>query len=318
MAALQNINLSIGKGQVFGIIGTSGAGKSTLIKILTSLEEPTEGEIWIAGEEITSYTKKTLRVARKKTGVIFQHFNLFSSRTVLENVTYPLEIQGVALQEREKRAHEVLSFVGLAGKESDYPSALSGGQKQRVAIARALASNPEVLFCDEATSALDPQTTSQILSLLAELNKRLGITIVMITHQMQVIKEICTHMAVLEKGEIVEQGSVADLFALPQHPTTKRFLHNVIHDVPLKFIPKDKNIEVLRLCFRGEKSHEPIISQISKRFDVEINILLGAIDSLATETIGNLVIELIGPLAERQKARGYLEQKGIIISEVFL
>lgn len=306
--ALRDISLEITKGEIFGIIGMSGAGKSTLIRCLTGLDRPTSGRVWVDGEEITLCAKKDLCSARKKIGMIFQHFNLFSARTALKNVLYPLEIAGTP---DKKRAEELLRLVGLGGKEHVYPSQLSGGEKQRVAIARALAANPAVLLCDEATSALDPRTTQTILDLLKELNRSLGLTILLITHQMEVIKQVCTQVAVLEHGEIVEEGSVEDLFAHPTHATTRRFLQSIAHDIPAHLFPKEKDRELLHLSFKGESAKEPIISQMVKRCNVDVNILLGAIDCLQRATVGNLIIELSGIGEERRKARAYLEDAGV-------
>ncbi len=306
--ALKDISLEVPKGEIFGIIGMSGAGKSTLIRCLTAIDRPTSGKVWIEGEEITLCTKKQLCCARKKIGMIFQHFNLFSSRTALENVLFPLEIAGAADKER---ARELLHLVGLEGKENVYPSQLSGGEKQRVAIARALAANPSVLLCDEAPSALDPLTTQNILELIQELNRTLGLTILMITHQMEVIKQICTQVAVLEHGEIVEKGPVEELFAHPTHPTTKRFLQNITHDIPEHLLPKEKDKELVHLSFKGESAKEPIISQMIRHCDVDVNILLGGIDRLQTATVGNLIVELSGVGEERRKARAYWEKAGV-------
>lgn len=314
--ALNGINFSVKKGEIFGLIGMSGAGKSTLIRCLTCLEHPTEGRIFLGGCDLVSLSNSKLRAARKKIGMIFQHFNLFSARTALENVSYPLEIEKIKPQIRKKRALELLALVGLKGKESLYPSQLSGGEKQRVAIARALANAPEVLLSDEATSALDPRTTDTILELLSKLNHELGLTIVMITHEMKVIKQICTHVAVLEHGEIVESGSVADVFATPRHLTTRHFLLNLVHDIPKHFLPSRKDAELLRLTFRKKEAGRPIISQLVKNYQVDVNILLGGIDMLKTETIGHLIIELSGPVEERIRARLFLEEQGVHCEEV--
>lgn len=313
--ALKEIDLSIKKGEIFGIIGMSGAGKSTLIRCLTCLEKPTEGRICIGGEELTSLSSSELRQARKKIGMIFQHFNLFSSRTALENVMYPLEIDQVPLEERKARALELLNLVGLKGKESAYPSQLSGGEKQRVAIARALARNPAVLFCDEATSALDPRTTYAILELLEKLNATLGLTLVLITHAMEVVKQICTRVAVLEHGEVVEEGAIADLFSSPKHPTTRRFLQGLSHDTSEKFVTKGDK-ELLRLFFRGASARKPIISRLIREHEVEVNILSGGIDTLKTETVGSLVVELSGALEERNQARSFLKTHGVHYDEL--
>lgn len=312
--ALKEINLLVKRGEVFGIIGMSGAGKTTLMRCLTALERPSEGSVTVSGEEITSLTGFNLRRARKKIGMIFQHFNLFSSRTVLDNVAYPLELDGVSLEKRTARARELLALVGLAAKERNYPAQLSGGEKQRVAIARALANEPDILLCDEATSALDPRTTHAILELLAELNERLGLSILLITHEMEVIKQICTHVAVLEHGEVVEQGTVEELFVKPRHPTTERFLRNIVHEFPP--ILKKENAVLLRLSFTKGTARQPIISRLVREHDVEVNILLGGIDVLKTETIGNLVVELSGNVEERSRARVFLESQGVLCDEL--
>lgn len=312
--ALKEIHLLVKKGDVFGIIGMSGAGKTTLMRCLTALERPTEGGVFISGEEITALSGPPLRRARKKIGMIFQHFNLFSSRTVLDNIAYPLELEGVSREQRIERSRELLALVGLAAKESAYPAQLSGGEKQRVAIARALVNNPDVLLCDEATSALDPRTTHAILELLSKLNERLGLTIILITHEMEVIKQICTHVAVLEHGEVVEQGPVEELFARPKHPTTQRFLQNMIHEFPEHL--KKENALLLRLSFTKGTAQQPIISRMLRQHAVEVNILLGGIDVLKTETIGNLIVELSGDPDERSRARSFLEAQGVVCDEL--
>lgn len=316
--ALDGINFSVKKGDVFGLIGMSGAGKSTLIRCLTFLETPTEGNVVIGGDNLVGLSEAELRKARKKMGMIFQHFNLFSSRTALQNVTYPLEIDNVDKEERKKRALELLNLVGLKGKERLYPSQLSGGEKQRVAIARALATQPDLLLSDESTSALDPRTTDAILELLSKLNKELGLTILMITHEMEVIKKICTHVAVLEHGKIIESGPVEDVFVSPQHVTTRQFLLNLVHDIPKQFLPSKKNSELLRLTFKQEEARKPLISQLVKTHGVDVNILLGGIDRLRTETVGHLVVELSGSIEERMQARLYLEKHGVHCEEIIV
>lgn len=309
--ALKGINLTIEKGEIFGIIGMSGAGKSTLIRCLACLEKPTEGEVFLKGEKISALSAGELRKARKNMGMIFQHFNLFSSRTALENCVYPLEIRGISAPERMERGKELLDLVGLKGKGGCYPLQLSGGERQRVAIARALAGKPSVLLCDEATSSLDPRSTNAILDLLAQLNQKLGLTIVLITHEMEVIKQICSHLAVLEYGEIVEQGSTADLFATPRHPTTKRFLQSVTHSIPEHLLPRKEGQELLRLTFTGKSAKEPVISRLIREHGVEVNILFGGIDVLKTGTVGSLVVTLAGTLSETERARQFLEKAGV-------
>lgn len=248
--ALKDINLSIGEGEIFGIIGLSGAGKSTLVRCINRLEEPTSGKVVVNGEEITAMNEEQLRKARQNIGMIFQHFNLLSSRTVYDNIAFPLEIQGMDKAAIKKKVEPLLDLVGLKDRADHYPSQLSGGQKQRVGIARALASNPKVLLSDEATSALDPQTTESILTLLRDINKRLHITIVMITHQMNVVKEVCDKVAVIENGEIIEQGAMVDLFTNPQKRTTKEFVASVQHNDLPEVVKKTGHTRYL--CPRGQ------------------------------------------------------------------
>lgn len=297
--ALNNINLSISQGAIFGIIGKSGAGKSTLMRCLIGLEKPSQGSINFP--------------TGKNFGMIFQHFHLFSARTALENVIFPLEIKGVSKKLALKRGEDLLELVGLGAKKNIYPLKLSGGEKQRLAIARALAPEPSILFSDESTSALDPTTKSSILTLLSDLNKSMGLTIVLITHEMEVIREICTDIAVLEKGEVVEQGKVEDVFSQPKHLITKRFLYSLLHeDIPAHlFDSLNKDRELLRLYFRGNLAREPIISRLIKGFDIEVNILLGGLDKLSSTIVGNLLVSIEGSLGEREKAKFFLKEQGI-------
>lgn len=290
--ALKEIDFEVKKGEIFGIVGSSGAGKSTLMRCLTGLEVPDQGSITFDGKDLF----QDLRSARLQMGKVFQHFNLLSSRNALENVCFPLEISGRF--DGGRRAFELLELVGLKDKAHHYPATLSGGEKQRVAIARALANSPKVLFSDEATSALDPKTTQTILELLLKINRELGLTIVMITHQMEVIKQVCSKVAVLDHGQIVESGDVSDLFATPKHPMTKRLLQGVSHE----FLPQGKNL--YRLTFKGKATGEPIISKLIKQHDIEVNILLGGIDALQTGIVGNLVVEITGQ--DLQKALDFL------------
>jgi D-methionine transport system ATP-binding protein len=314
--ALKEVDLRIKRGEIFGIIGTSGAGKSTLIRCLTFLERPTSGQIFFKDTELTGLSRKELREVRKNFGMIFQHFNLFSARNALENVAFPLELDLQPQKQRLQRAHELIERVGLKGKEKLYPSQLSGGEKQRVAIARALARSPDVLLCDEATSALDPPTTYSILELLSRLNNELGLTIILITHDMEVIKQICTHVAVLEQGRIVEEGKTLDLFSMPRHSLTKRLLQNLTHSLPDCFAKKEENTEMVRLFFTGESASRPVISQLIREHAVEVNILLGGIDVLKSGVVGNLVVTLSGSLEERLKAYQFMEQQGVICERV--
>lgn len=290
--ALKEINLVIEKGDIFGLIGKSGAGKSTLIRLMAGLLKPSSGKIVFNGQKL---------------GMIFQHFDLLSSRTVAENVGFPLEIAGCYSNER---VDELLKLVGLSHKKDVYPSYLSGGEKQRVGIARALAHHPDILLCDEATSALDPAMTKEILDLLIHLNQTLGLTIFLITHEMGVIRRICNKVAIMEQGEIVEQGAVADVFFQPKHPTTRAFLQESPHELPdVYFQPTSPFQKLLRLSFKGQAAGEPVIARLVQNFGVEVNILRGWIDQFQTTTIGNLVIELKG--RNMEAALNYLSEQSI-------
>jgi len=311
ITALKNINLEINDGEIFGIMGLSGAGKSSLIRCINRLEEPTEGTIEINGQDIMSLNNKELREMRKKIGMIFQHFNLLSNKTVYENIAFPMEISGVSKDVIDKRIKELLDMVGLADKKDSYPSQLSGGQKQRVGIARALANGPTLLLSDEATSALDPQTTSQILSLLKEINKRLNLTIIVITHQMDVIKEICDRVAVLNAGELVEVGNVVDIFSQPSSQITKKFV-GIEEGMPDSIIDYDRGM-VVKVLFIGKSAREPVISHLIKTFDVDVNILSGNIQHIHGETIGNLVIGLEGQADKINNAVEWLKNQGLKI-----
>ena len=271
--ALRDVSLQIEKGDVYGIIGLSGAGKSTLIRCLAKLVTTSSGRILFHDQDIALMDKSTLRSFRKNIGMIFQHFNLLSSRTVEGNIAYPLEIAGVPQDEQNKRIDELLEIVGLHEKKEAYPAQLSGGEKQRVGIARALANHPEVLLCDEATSALDPKTTKEILDLLNSINKNLNVTIVLITHEMEVIKRVCNKVAVIDKGAIVEKGLVSDVFWDPKHSITKHFLQSSSHDLPEDLFREfSDRRKLLRLRFKDKAAGEPIISHIVKVFHVDANM----------------------------------------------
>ncbi len=312
VSALKEIYLTIGRGDVYGIIGLSGAGKSTLIRCLARLVIPTSGKILFQGNDLGAMQKHELRDFRKKMGMIFQHFNLLNSRSVAGNIAYPMEIAGASKEEQNKRIDELLELVGLTEKKDAYPSQLSGGEKQRVGIARALANQPDVLLCDEATSALDPKTTKEILRLLKSIHRHLGVTIVLITHEMEVIKQICNKVAVIEKGEIVEKGLVIDVFSEPQHPTTKNFLEKSSHELPPEFLKElPPNRKLLRLRFKGKAAGEPIISELVRKFDVDANILLGWIDRLHTLFLGTLIIELNGAPERIAQALNYLQEQSV-------
>ncbi|MEI8366278.1 MAG: ATP-binding cassette domain-containing protein [Parachlamydiaceae bacterium] len=317
LTALKDVTLSIEKGDVFGIIGLSGAGKSTLIRALAGLVIPTSGKIRFHGVDIVSMTKEERRFFRQKVGMVFQHFNLLTSRSVAENIAYPMEVANVPTEKQNQRVDELLGFVDLFEKKHEYISRLSGGQKQRVGIARALANRPEVLLCDEATSALDPKTTREILALLKGVNQKFGVTIILITHEMEVIKQICHKVAVMDQGKIVECGSVADVFADPQHLITKKLLHRTTDDIPRAFLrPSTATRKVLRLTFKGELADKPVISEVVKRFDVDVNILLGWIDRLQTYAIGTLVVELSGTPEGLRGALAYFQERVVRFEEI--
>lgn len=311
--ALKQINLSIPRGCIYGIIGMSGAGKSTLLRCLTGLELPTEGSIQIEGEDLTQKSAKELCRIRQQMGMVFQHFQLFSSRTVGENIAYPMEIRGASLSEQQERVDELLRLVELEHKKHMYPSQLSGGEKQRIGIARALANHPHLLLCDEPTSALDPKTTRSILQFLAQLNQQLGLTIVIITHQLETVKQICQRVAVLSHGEIVEEGEVKEIFTRPQHPVTRHLLHLGADQIPEDLLKQRTiNKRLVRLGFEGHQAKEPVISHMLKRYDVEANILSGGLDYLQQTIVGNLFVELSGPSDAIEQALGFLESRQII------
>ena len=317
--ALHKTNISIKAGEIFGIIGLSGAGKSTLVRCINMLERPTAGQVFVDGAELTSMTDAQLRKARQSIGMIFQHFNLLTSRTVYQNIAFPLEIQGMSKAEIDKRVRPLLELVQLEERADYYPSQLSGGQKQRVGIARALASNPKVLLCDEATSALDPQTTKSILELLKDINKKLNLTIVLITHQMEVVKAICDIVAVIENGDIIEEGPMVDVFTNPQHPTTKEFTKSVINaEIPdmiknmkLTDTYKEGSKLIVRISFIGDSASEPIVSGMVKRFAVDVSILYGNIDQLKDVPFGTLIIEVSGDKSGIKNALEYLHSQNL-------
>ncbi|NLK01200.1 MAG: methionine ABC transporter ATP-binding protein [Clostridia bacterium] len=320
ITALNNVSLDIKKGEIYGIIGLSGAGKSTLVRCINMLERPTSGRIIVDGEEITSLNNKELRTARQKIGMIFQHFNLLSSRNIFDNILFPMEITGAAGSEARARVGELLDLVGLSDRAGSYPSQLSGGQKQRVGIARALANQPAVLLSDEATSALDPRTTHSILQLLKDINKRFSLTILLITHDMNVIKEICHRVAVIHDAEIVEEGDVLEVFSNPQTPTSKSFTSAIMGgDVPEGILGDssvgtgDNISKLVRISFIGKTAGEPVVSTMIRRFDVEANILYGNIDRVMGTPFGSLTLELIGRSDSIDKAAEYLQSRGLKI-----
>ncbi|WP_414054816.1 methionine ABC transporter ATP-binding protein [Macrococcus equi] len=314
--ALDDVSLTIQKGQIYGIVGYSGAGKSTLLRLINRLEKPSSGNVFVEGRNIVSLKEKDLRKQRQNIGMIFQQFNLFKAKTISDNIRYPLKLtKQYSKSEIEQRVDELLKFVGLADKKDDYPNQLSGGQKQRVGIARALATNPDILLCDEATSALDPETTDEILKLLKDINEKLNITIVIITHEMEVVKSICDEVAVMEKGRVVEQNNVFDLFTSPKHPVTRRFVHSVLNDD----VPSDidvSNRKLYRFIFNHQQILQPVLSQIGRTYQVDFNILYGGITELTDRLFGNLLIEAVGEPDNIQNALAKITAHGIEVREV--
>ena len=317
--AVRDVSLTIQDGEIFGIIGFSGAGKSTLVRCINLLERPTNGTVVVDGKEMTALSPKELRLARRKIGMIFQHFNLMPSRTVFGNVAYPLQGQGLSKQAIQNKVRKLLKLVDIADKETAYPSQLSGGQKQRVAIARALANDPKVLLCDEATSALDPQTTKAILTLLKDLNQKLNLTIVMITHEMAVVKEICDHVAIMEHGQVVEQGEVFSLFADPKQPITQSFIKTTSNLQKIEeLIAADSPVTrlnpgelIVRLSYVQRNVSEPLISSITERFHVSVNIIFADIEIVQDAPIGGTVAILSGEREQITKAMEYLIEKNV-------
>lgn len=313
--AIKNANFDIEKGEIFGVIGFSGAGKSSLIRCINLLERPTSGEVIINGTDITKLSQGELRKSRRKIGMIFQHFNLLSSATVFDNVAAPLRLNKTPKQVIEKKVTELLSIVGLANRAQAYPSQLSGGQKQRVAIARALANDPEILLCDEATSALDPQTTESILDLLLDINKKYNLTIMLITHEMHVVKKICDRVAVMEEGNIVEMGSVLEIFSAPKTSTTRNFIRNIFDDqLPEGLLERMQHApgsRIIRLTFIGESTGHPVLAELTEKFHLKPNILVGNITQIKDTTFGYLVISLSGEAAVLDEALQYVEERGI-------
>lgn len=318
VTAVNNVNLHVKKGEIHGVIGYSGAGKSTLIRLVNLLEKPNSGTVSINGIELTSLSSEKLRKTRQKVGMIFQHFNLMKTATVYDNIATPLKLLGYDKKEVKERVQKYLEIVDLSEKQNSYPSELSGGQKQRVAIARALSQEPEVLLSDEATSALDPETTNSILDLLLKINEELGITILLITHEMSVIQKICDDVYVLEKGEIIEQSSAIELFTNPRHETTKKFLDTISQrKLSASLINQLKlNGTVTRLTFIGENAGQPLLAQVTEKFSVEPNILTANIMELKNGIVGNLVIHLVGEQEQINASLQFLNDQGVVTEEV--
>lgn len=317
--AVNNVSLTINDGDIFGIIGFSGAGKSTLVRCINLLEKPTDGKVFVDDAEITALSGKELRKARKKIGMIFQHFNLMPSRTIFGNVAYPLRGSGFSKEEIKEKVHHLLELVGISEKENAFPSQLSGGQKQRVAIARALANDPNILLCDEATSALDPQTTKSILKLLQQLNQTLGITVVVITHEMAVVKEICNRVAVMDHGDVVEEGEVFHVFASPKEPLTRSFIKTtsnlqkieelIAADSPV--VATKKGELIVRLTYVEKNTSEPLISTVTQKFGIILNIVFADVEIVQNAPIGGTVAIVSGEGSRIDEALQYLRDKNV-------
>lgn len=317
--AAKDVNLKINDGEIFGIIGFSGAGKSTVVRCINLLGRPTSGQVIVNEKNLLELSAKELREERKKIGMIFQHFNLMPSRTVFENIAFPLKHSGLSKKQVQEKVRELLTLVELTDKESQYPSQLSGGQKQRVAIARALANNPKILLCDEATSALDPTTTKQILGLLKKLRDKLNLTIVIITHQINVVKDICDKVAVMEHGKVVEIGDVFDIFANPQDEVTKRFIHSTTNLQKIEeLISENSNVvqlkkgeKIIRLSYLQKNVSEPLISTVSSKFGVVLNIIFADIEIVQGAPVGGTVAIFSGENQNIQNALGWLKEKNV-------
>lgn len=314
ITALDNVDLHVPQGTIYGVIGASGAGKSTLIRCVNLLERPTIGQVIVDGQDLTALSDKELILARRNIAMIFQHFNLLSSQTVFENVALPLLLNHTPTEQVNKKVNELLELVGLSDRKYVYPSNLSGGQKQRVAIARALASNPKVLLCDEATSALDPATTQSILQLLKDINKRLGLTILLITHEMEVVKRICDRVAVIDKGQLIETGSVSEIFSNPKTELAQKFIQSTFHiELPQEYMEQlsptateKKTKPIIKFEFTGRSVDAPLLSHASKRFGIDFSILMSQIDYAGGVKFGFVIAEVSGESDAIDEARFYL------------
>ncbi|WP_116004059.1 MULTISPECIES: methionine ABC transporter ATP-binding protein [unclassified Simplicispira] len=324
--ALRGIDLHIPPGEVFGIIGKSGAGKSSLVRTINLLNRPTAGAVIVNGRDLTQLNDAKLRAARRDIGMVFQHFNLLSSRTVFDNAALPLELAGMSRDEIRRRVDPLLELVGLTALAERYPAQISGGQKQRVGIARALASRPKVLLSDEATSALDPETTRSILDLLRKVNKEMGLTVVLITHQMQVIKQVADRVAVIDAGRIVEQGRVLDVFTRPQQAITKSLIDEIVpQELPASVMARVRQLsaglsggvgQLLRLSYAGESAYQPILSHLIRDLGLELSILHGQIDEIQDQPFGSLAVFASGAAEQIQSAVAHLRQHGVQVEEV--
>ena len=310
---VDNVSLTVNQGDIFGIVGYSGAGKSSLLRCVNLLERPTSGKVLVDGVDLTQLSGEQLRQARLKIGMIFQHFYLISQKTVGENISFALRAAKTPVHKIDKRVDELLQMVGLTDKRDVYPGQLSGGQKQRVGIARALANNPSILLCDEATSALDPKTTISILRLLKKINEQLGITIILITHEMNVVKEICNRMAIMQDGCVIEEGEVYDIFASPEKPLTKEFISSVVSfEIPTAILSEVKG-QIVKILFKGSVAGEGVISDTIQQFDVKGNFLHGTIEYIQERPLGIFIMELQGSDDNIARANAYMEQRGAIV-----
>ncbi|MDZ7279402.1 methionine ABC transporter ATP-binding protein MetN [Pantoea eucrina] len=316
--ALSNVSLHVPAGQIYGVIGSSGAGKSTLIRCVNLLERPTSGRVLVDGQDLTALSSSQLTLARRQIGMIFQHFNLMNSRTVSGNVALPLELGNLSRAQIQQRVTELLELVGLADKHDSWPANLSGGQKQRVAIARALASNPKVLLCDEATSALDPATTRSILELLKDINRRLGITILLITHEMDVVKRICDQVAVISHGELIEKDSVSEVFSHPKTPLAQQFIQSTLHlDIPEDYQQRmtatasAQSVPLLRLEFTGKSVDAPLLSEVARRYNVNNNIISAQMDYAGGVKFGIMLAEMHGSAPDTEAAIAWLQENHV-------
>ncbi|WP_196593008.1 methionine ABC transporter ATP-binding protein [Pectinatus sottacetonis] len=325
LEALKDVSLTIEDGEIYGIIGLSGAGKSTLVRCINMLERPTSGSVEVDGENLTALSNKSLRQVRKNIGMVFQQFNLLSSATVYDNVAFPLKLSGESSTVIREKVQPLLKLVGLEEKAGQYPLQLSGGQKQRVGIARALASNPKILLCDEATSALDPQTTQAILNLIREINKKMNITVVIITHEMQVIKDICSKVAVIDHGVIAEKGTVIEVFTQPKESITREFISVLLSDElpsafrnqPVSKIPVENGYLLLRLTFIGESADEPVIMKLIRRHrDIDVSILFGDLDQIQMVPYGRMIIGIKGPEQQVTEAKDWLKQQKLKVEVI--
>ncbi|AWB46861.1 methionine ABC transporter ATP-binding protein [Paenibacillus sp. CAA11] len=324
VTAVKDVSLQVDAGDVYGIVGYSGAGKSTLVRVINLLQRPSAGSVVVNGQDLLALQSKDLRLARKRIGMIFQHFHLMNSRTIYDNVDFPLKSSKLSKRERDQKVKQLLELVGLSDKLNAYPSQLSGGQKQRVAIARALANDPEILLCDEATSALDPKTTLSILELLKKLNRTLGLTIVIITHEMQVVKEICNKVAVMEAGRIIEQGDIVSIFSRPQNSLTRDFINTATHIEQMleklmmhpSLLHLKDNDMLCKISYIGDSTSEPIIAELAARYRVKTNILFANVEILQQTPIGNLIVVMSGTAGDLEEALRYLRSARVDVEVI--